>query len=182
MAKKPVIGLLGGGQLGRMLCEAAGPLGIEIAVLDESNSPAKHAANLNGLHVTGSFKDAAKIRELATRCDILTVEIEHVDTVVLEDIAQNGVQISAGDGSKSTKRVVVHPSWRSIRLIQDKFLQKEHFREKGLPITEQMAISAGDSMFDSLKEAGRKFGYPFMLKVGSAIPTTLDCTEPCLTH
>jgi len=165
MGKRPIIGLLGGGQLGRMLCEAAGPLGIDIAVLDEENAPAKHAANLNGLHATGSFKDADKIRELAARCDILTVEIEHVDTEVLEDIANNGVQISTEDGSKATKKVTVHPSWKSLRLIQDKYLQKEHFSREKLPIAEQTAIPAGDAMLSSLKAAGRKFGYPFMLKV-----------------
>ena len=181
MGKKPIIGLLGGGQLGRMLCEAAGPLGIEIAVLDEEGAPAKQAANLNGLHVTGSFKDAAKIRELAGRCDILTVEIEHVDTEVLEDIAENGIQVSTGDGSKAAKRVAVHPSWKSIRLIQDKYLQKEHFRKESLPVAEQMAISSDDSVLDSLKDAGRKFGYPFMLKVGvtcgtSSISRTIHLT------
>lgn len=165
MARKPVIGLLGGGQLGRMLCEAAGPLGIDIAVLDEEKAPAKHAANLHGLHATGSFKDPARIRELASRSDVLTVEIEHVDTDVLEDIATNGV-VPAGAAPGSAKRKIpVHPSWKTLRLIQDKFLQKEHFRERGLPIAEQMAIGSGDSMLASLKGAGQKFGYPFMLKV-----------------
>ena len=46
--KKPVIGLLGGGQLGRMLCEAAGPLGIPIAVLDAEDCPAKHLCSRTG--------------------------------------------------------------------------------------------------------------------------------------
>jgi len=167
MTEKPVIGLLGGGQLGRMLCEAAGPLGIDIAVLDEERSPAKHAANLNGLHISGSFKDADKIRELAAHCDILTVEIEHVDTAVLEDIAMNGVEITTENGSKQNKKVAIHPSWKTIRLIQDKYLQKEHFRQQKLPVAEQMAISSGDSMLSSLKDAGRQFGYPFMLKASN---------------
>jgi phosphoribosylaminoimidazole carboxylase len=165
---KPVIGLLGGGQLGRMLCEAAGPMGIEIAVLDEENSPAKQAANLNGLHVTGSFKDPTKIRELARRCDMITVEIEHVDTEVLEEIATEGVQVTAPDGTTSRKMIQVHPSWKSLRLIQDKYLQKEHFRENGIPVAEQMSVPDGGSRVQSLTEVGRKFGYPFMLKVGGA--------------
>lgn len=164
MDKKPVIGLLGGGQLGRMLCEAAGPLGFDIAILDETGSPAKKAAD-NGLHVDGSFKDPAKIRELAARSDVLTVEIEHVDAEVLEDIDTNGVEVIAADGTKTRKKVPVHPSWRTIRLIQDKYEQKEHYRRHGLPIADQAAIAAGDEMLASLREAGRKFGYPFMLKV-----------------
>src|SRR6266536_3465679 len=129
MAKKPVIGLLGGGQLGRLLQEAAGPLGIEIVVLDEANCPTKQI-NRNAKHVTGSFNDPEKIRELATKCDILTVEIEHVNIEVLEEIATKGVTVSPGE----VKKVPVHPSWETLRLIQDKYLQKERFGQVGIPI------------------------------------------------
>lgn len=145
-----VIGLLGGGQLGRMLCEAASPLDIEIAILDEKNAPAKQI-NSNSKHVTGSFKDAPKIRELAAKCDVLTVEIEHIETEVLEEIDGQG-------------KVSVHPSWKTLRLIQDKFDQKEHLRKEGLPIAEQMAIESGATMPASLQLAAQEFGYPFMLK------------------
>ncbi|KAL7628370.1 hypothetical protein AAE478_002572 [Parahypoxylon ruwenzoriense] len=162
--KKPVIGLLGGGQLGRMLCEAAGPLGIPVAVLDAEDCPAKQA-NHNGLHVAGSFKDPEKIKLLASRCDVLTVEIEHVETEVLEEIATKGVEVPAADGNGTTlKKVPVHPSWKTIRLIQDKFQQKEYFAEKGIPVAEQIAIMSGDALADSLDEVAWKFGFPFMLK------------------
>ncbi|KAG7150285.1 Phosphoribosylaminoimidazole carboxylase like protein [Verticillium longisporum] len=195
MARKPVIGLLGGGQLGRMLCEAAGPLGIEIAILDEANCPAKQA-NQNAKHVTGSFKDPEKIRELAVKCDVLTVEIEHINTDVLEEIATKGVTdpekirelavkcdvltveiehintdvleeiatkgVTVAPGV--VKKVPVHPSWETLRLIQDKYLQKEHFGKAGIPIAPQMAIESGASMLDSLRQAYEQFGFPFMLK------------------
>lgn len=151
---KPVIGLLGGGQLGRMLCEAASPLDIEIAILDEENAPAKQI-NSNTKHATGSFKDATKIRELAGHCHVLTVEIEHIETEVLEEIDTKGAQ---------GKKVAVHPSWRTLRLIQDKFLQKDYLGKQGLPIAEQMAIAEGDSMLAAMKEASQKFGFPWMLK------------------
>lgn len=164
-SKNPVIGLLGGGQLGRMLCEAANPLGIDIAVLDEEGSPAKQAHNTNR-HVTGSFKDPARIRELAAQSDYLSVEIEHVETEVLEDIEKNGVEVKRADGSTAVHRPPVHPSWKTIRLIQDKYLQKEHFRnsDKKIPIAEQVAIESGPSALNSLKNAAAKFGYPFMVK------------------
>ncbi|ROW16263.1 hypothetical protein VPNG_01793 [Cytospora leucostoma] len=149
-----VLGLLGGGQLGRMLCEAASPLDIEIAILDEKNSPAKNI-NSNSKHVTGSFKDASKIRELAASCDVLTVEIEHIETEVLEDIDTNGVE---------GRKVAVHPSWRSLRLIQDKYLQKEYLGKQGLPIADQIAIEEGEAMLASLQQASEKFGFPWMLK------------------
>ncbi|KAK4088644.1 hypothetical protein Purlil1_6855 [Purpureocillium lilacinum] len=159
MGKTPVIGLLGGGQLGRMLCEAAGPLGYDIAVLDEAGCPAKQI-NANDKHVAGSFKDAAKVRELASRCDVLTVEIEHVNTEVLEEIATQGVRTPSGE----LRKVPVHPSWRTLRLVQDKFAQKEHFQAAGVPIAPQIALGAGELLPDSLKEAYQKFGFPFMVK------------------
>ncbi|KAK4150752.1 hypothetical protein C8A00DRAFT_17770 [Chaetomidium leptoderma] len=163
--QNPVIGLLGGGQLGRMLCEAANPLGIDIAILDEDNSPAKQAHNTNR-HVTGSFKDPARIRELAAQSDVLSVEIEHVETEVLEDIEKNGVQVKQADGSTKTHKPPVHPSWRTIRLIQDKYLQKEHFRtsDKTIPIAEQVAVESGPAALISLQNAAATFGFPFMLK------------------
>ncbi|KAK7992043.1 phosphoribosylaminoimidazole carboxylase [Apiospora saccharicola] len=164
MTKKPVIGLLGGGQLGRMLCESAGPLGYQIAILDEENSPAKQA-NHNDLHVTGSFKDPAKIKLLASRSDVLTVEIEHVDTEVLEEIATVGVDVPDGQGGMTKKKVPVHPDWKTIRLIQDKYQQKEYLGQKGIPIAEQMAIAdAGSDRKASLQDAANKYGFPYMLK------------------
>ncbi|KAL1855235.1 hypothetical protein VTK73DRAFT_8616 [Phialemonium thermophilum] len=160
---KPLVGLLGGGQLGRMLCEAAAPLDIQIAILDAENAPAKQI-NSNKRHATGSFKDPAKIKELAAHCDVLTVEIEHIDTAVLEEIDAHGVEVSAADGTKTAKKVAIHPSWKTLRLIQDKYEQKEYLREQGIPVAEQMALGSGDAMLASLREASAKFGFPWMLK------------------
>jgi len=163
MSTNPVIGLLGGGQLGYMLCEAAAPLGIQIAILDAENAPAKQI-NRNQHHVTGSFKDPAKIRELAAHCDVLTVETEHIDTEVLEEVGTNGIQVYAVDGTKTTKKVAIHPSWKTLRLIQNKYEQKEYLSKQGIPIAEQIGIESGDAMLASLKVASNKFGLPWMLK------------------
>ncbi|KAG8423222.1 hypothetical protein J3458_000133 [Metarhizium acridum] len=161
--ESPVVGLLGGGQLGRMLCESGAPLDAQIAVLDAENCPAKQINN-NRHHVTGSFKDAAKIKELAANCDVLTVEIEHIETEVLEEIDTNGVQVRHADGTTTNKKVAVHPSWRTLRLVQNKYEQKEYLKEQGIPIAEQMAIESGDAMLASMEEASEKFGFPWMLK------------------
>lgn len=161
--KQPVVGLLGGGQLGRMLCEAAAPVAAQIAVLDAEDCPTKQI-NGNKHHVTGSFKDPAKIRQLATNCDVLTVEIEHIDTEVLEEIDTQGVQVRATDGTTSTKKVAIHPSWKTLRLVQNKYEQKEYLSKQGVPIAEQMAIEGGDAMLASMQEASQKFGFPWMLK------------------
>ncbi|KAI8956337.1 phosphoribosylaminoimidazole carboxylase [Xylaria longipes] len=164
MTKNPVIGLLGGGQLGRMLCQAAAPLGITVAVLDAEDCPAKQI-NHNNLHVTGSFKDPEKIKILASRCDVLTVEIEHVECDVLEEIATKGVEVPSADGNGTImKRVPIHPSYKTIRLIQDKFQQKEYFAQNGLPVAPQMAIESGDARVASIEQAAKRFGFPFMLK------------------
>lgn len=159
MAKHPVVGLLGGGQLGRLLQQAAAPLGVEVVVLDAENSPAKQVC-ANNKHVNGSFNDPDKIRELAVKCDVLTVEIEHVDTEVLEEIATKGVTIGPG----KVKRVQVHPSWDTIRLIQDKFLQKEHFNKAGVAVAKQIPIEAQPLTKEALQAVGEELGLPFMLK------------------
>ncbi|RDA90767.1 hypothetical protein CP533_3617 [Ophiocordyceps camponoti-saundersi (nom. inval.)] len=159
MASRPVIGLLGGGQLGRMLCEAAGPLGYQVSVLDEPDCPARMAAGGRQRHVTGSFKDAERVRELAVNCDVLTVEIEHVDVDVLEEVATQGVLLPNG----RRKRVPVHPSWRTLRLVQDKYLQKQHFQVNDIPVAQQLAIQI-DDLRHSLDDAARSFGFPFVVK------------------
>jgi phosphoribosylaminoimidazole carboxylase len=148
-----------------MLCEVAGPLGVQIAVLDAEGSPAKQA-NHNDLHVTGSFKDPEKIRELASRCDVLTIEVEHVETNILEEIATKGIEVRDANGKTYRKKVPVHPSWKTIRLIQDKYEQKEYFIKKGIPVAQQMAIESDsdNARKASLQDAAAKFGLPFMLK------------------
>ncbi|KAL4723479.1 hypothetical protein ACLX1H_009114 [Fusarium chlamydosporum] len=152
MSGKPELGLLGGGQLGRMLCEAASPLEVEIAILDAQNAPAKQVSR-SKYHVDGSFKDAAKIRELANNCKILSVETEHIETATLEELSKEG-------------KVVVYPSWKTLRLIQDKYEQKDYLGKQGIPIAEQVAVQASgsDEMRASLKDIAAKYGLPFMLK------------------
>ena len=80
-----MVGVLGGGQLGRMLVEAAHRLNIKVVILDGPNAPAKQ---INALadHVDGSFKNSSDVRSLRSRCDVITYEIEHVDIRVLEEL------------------------------------------------------------------------------------------------
>ena len=73
-----VVGVLGGGQLGRMLAEAANRLNIRLVVLDKEGAPAKKITN-HDTHIAGSFKNEADIQRLADISDVLTIEIEHVD-------------------------------------------------------------------------------------------------------
>ncbi|PBP15880.1 phosphoribosylaminoimidazole carboxylase [Diplocarpon rosae] len=154
------VGLLGGGQLGQMLCEAANPLGIKVIILDAEKSPAKQV-NAKARHVDGSFVDPEKIRELACQVDILTVEIEHVDTHILEEIAERGVKTTGKEGNATIRKVEVQPSWRTLRTIQDKYLQKVHLAQAGVQTALSKDIKSNEK---DLRDFGREHGYPFMLK------------------
>lgn len=155
-----IVGILGGGQLGRMLTEAAHRLNIQIAVLDAEGAPAKQ---INGQQpqVNGSFADPKAIRRLAEECDILTVEIEHVDTDTLEEIA-NGTELREDWRRVRRRKVEVQPSWRTIRVIQDKYRQKEHLIEQGVRTAESLPLESNTS--EEIEKVGKRLGYPFMLK------------------
>ncbi|XP_059440282.1 phosphoribosylaminoimidazole carboxylase, chloroplastic isoform X1 [Corylus avellana] len=139
-----IVGVLGGGQLGRMLCQAASQMGIKVMVLDPlENCPASALAYH---HMVGSFDDSATVREFAKRCGVLTVEIEHVDVATLEMLEKQGVDCQ--------------PKASTIRIIQDKYLQKVHFSQHAIPLPEFMQIDD----LEGAKRAGDLFGYPLMIK------------------
>jgi phosphoribosylaminoimidazole carboxylase len=146
MWNSPKVGILGGGQLGRMLVESANRLNIQANVLDVDNSPAKQISSHDG-HVTGSFKEPDAVRKLAETCDVITAEIEHVDTYALEEVAS---------------KVRVEPSWQAIRTIQNKFNQKEHLRKYGIPMAEHRELV--NNTPEELAQIGEQLGYPMMLK------------------
>ncbi|CAM6127870.1 unnamed protein product [Calypogeia fissa] len=139
-----VLGVLGGGQLGRMLCQAASPMGIKVAVLDPL--PDCPAGGIAYEHTVGSFRDTNAVRSFAEGCGVLTVEIEHVDVETLEALASEGAD--------------VEPKPFTIRTIQDKYLQKVHFRNNGVALPDFMKIDNAEGA----QRAGRAFGYPLMLK------------------
>ena len=149
-----VVGVLGGGQLGRMFGEAASRLHVTVRFLDVGDhSPAKQivstpASVAGPKHVDGSFSDPAKIRELAAAVDVLTVEIEHVDAKQLQKVLDEGLVRA------------VHPAPATIALIQDKYEQKLHLRARGLPVADFLHVDSADGV----KEAARVFGLPLMLK------------------
>jgi len=72
-----------------MLVEAAHRLNVKTIILDAPGAPAKQINALHA-HVDGSFSSADSIREIAGRCDVLTYEIEHIDTKVLEELDGGG--------------------------------------------------------------------------------------------
>lgn len=138
-----VLGIVGGGQLGRMIVEAANRLNVRNLVLDAEGAPAKQI-NADLEHVDGKFTDSQKVQELARKCDVLTIEIEHVDADALAECGKP-----------------VMPAAKTIKLIQDKFLQKEHLISYNLPVALSEPV---EPTFESCNLVGKKYGFPFMLK------------------
>jgi phosphoribosylaminoimidazole carboxylase len=132
-----------------MLAASASLLNIPVVILDVgASAPAKQVlapptADLS--HIDGSFTDPTKIRELAAKVDVLTVEIEHIHVDVLEEVG-----------------VEVHPAPSTIRTIQDKFKQKVHLQSHALPVAPFLEIV--EPSVQGLKEAAARLGLPLMLK------------------
>ncbi len=141
----PVLGVVGGGQLGRMLAEAAAPLGVELVVLDPT--PDCPAALVSRDQIRGSFDDADALDELADRADALTYEIELADPDLL----------AAASEQTGTP---VHPSPDTLRTIQDKLIQNRALAAADLPIAPFAPV---DDAAD-LREALEDLGYPAMVK------------------
>ncbi|MFY8108488.1 MAG: 5-(carboxyamino)imidazole ribonucleotide synthase, partial [Bacteroidia bacterium] len=111
------IGILGGGQLGRMMIEESLRLNLHFNILEnDANCP---CANIADELIVGSLQDEAKIRELAAISDVLTFEIEHVNTEALLKLEKEGKEII--------------PSPRLLQIIQDKGYQKQFFYDNGIP-------------------------------------------------
>jgi 5-(carboxyamino)imidazole ribonucleotide synthase len=141
-----ILGIIGGGQLGMMLTEAAQKMPNEISnviVLDPTeNCPATQAG---AEQIIADFKDPKAIHELARKSDIITYEIESGNSDVLKS-----VQIM----------VEVNPSPESLKIIQDKLLQKRFLLENKIPIPEFIQINC----VNDLEQGLEKFGYPALLK------------------
>jgi len=112
------IGIIGGGQLGKMMAQQAKRMGFHIAVLDPTpNCPAAQTADE---HILGDFFDENKLTELVEKSDVTTYDIEHVNTAVLQKLADAGHDI--------------HPSPHLLEILQDKLRQKEVLREHHVPV------------------------------------------------
>lgn len=149
-AAPPVVGVLGGGQLGRMMADAAHRLGLQVLVLDPLG--ARSPAGQMGLKaVAGSFTKEEDIAKLAEQCDVLTVEIEHVNAAFLQQLQDN----------KEAGLQGVHPAPATIALIQDKYQQKQFFTQvAGVDVAPFEIVTS----LQAARQVGESFGYPYMLK------------------
>lgn len=144
---KTKLGILGGGQLGRMLIQETINLDVDVHVLDpDPDSPCRDIAHA---FTNGSFNDYETVLAFGKGMDVLTIEIEHVNVDALEVLEKQGVK--------------VYPQPNVIRLIQDKGAQKEFYDKHGIPTSDYRLIGENDaenhSDFFPVFQKLRKGGY-----------------------
>ncbi len=140
MAKSQTIGIVGGGQLGRMLTLAAKPLGFDVVVLDPgANCP---AAQVGAQQIVGDLYNAKALAKLASQADFITMEIEHLNAGALEKLA-----------TKAKKPV--NPAPKTVRLIQDKYLQKQYLKKAGIPVGDFVPIANIDEARTYIRFGGK---------------------------
>ena len=136
------LGMLGGGQLGRMFVTAARTMGYEVIVLDpDPNSP---AGGLASQHLASDYDDTEALDYLSRHCAVVTTEFENIPAVTLAYLA---------------KSVPVHPSASALHIAQHRKQEKEFFRQQGLSTAEFIAIENDDDV-----ESARDFPFPAILK------------------
>lgn len=139
-----LVGILGGGQLARMLAEAAARLGIEVAVLEhEAHSPAGRIA---AREVVGGWGDTDALAALAQGVLAVTLENEFVDVAALAWLEARGVPVL--------------PSAASLGAVQDKLAQKQYMRAAGVPVPPFAPVHA----LDDIHRAAQSWGWPLLLK------------------
>ncbi|MCB0645684.1 MAG: 5-(carboxyamino)imidazole ribonucleotide synthase [Saprospiraceae bacterium] len=140
------IGILGGGQLGRMLVQAASPLDLNVYVMDKSSD--YPAPDIWPYFFEGDFSDYNHVLEFGRTVDVITIEIESVNVEALHQLEAEG------------KVIIPQPS--KLELIADKGLQKQFYADQGLP-TSPFLLCHSDEI-PSLVEQG-KITIPFVQKL-----------------
>lgn len=132
----PTIGILGGGQLGRMFIQNAIRYDAEIFVMDPDISAP--CASLASKFVLGDFNDYNAVLNFGREVDILTVEIEHVNTAALQQLETEGIS--------------VYPQSSVLSLIQHKGKQKDFYKEFGIPTSPYLFVESR-SEIESLEDS-----------------------------
>jgi 5-(carboxyamino)imidazole ribonucleotide synthase len=137
------LGLLGGGQLGRMFCMAAQTLGYRVCVLDPAeDSPTGAVADR---HLCAGYTDEAALDELARSCRAATTEFENVPAQSLERLA---------------RARVVSPAAAAVAVAQDRIAEKAFVRDAGIPVAPYRAVSDESDLADADTDL-----FPGILKV-----------------
>lgn len=138
------IGIVGGGQLGRMLTVEAKRIGYNVIILDpKTNSPAGQIADKQ---IVADFSDMEALRELAHKTDVITYEFEHINVELLSKLEKDGYKI--------------YPSSNTLKMIQNKFVQKNILKDAGVKVPDFYSINS----LDELKEIFNRFDKKIILK------------------
>ena len=141
-----ILGIIGGGQLGMMLTEAAKKMPEHISKVIVLDPNENCSASLVGAEqIVADFKDKNSIINLANQVDIITYEIESGDSDVLKSVEN---------------KAEINPSPETLKTIQDKFLQKTFLQNHNIPVPEFIKVDD----IEEVKEGLKKFGYPALLK------------------
>ena len=157
------IGLLGGGQLGRMLLQAAANFNLNVSVLDpDAQAPCKHLCQS---FTQGSLTDYDTVYRFGKACDLITIEIENVNTAALRQLVSEGCR--------------VYPDPELIELIQDKGLQKQFYQSHRIPSPDFFIIDRRDQIsrftaYFPFFQKLRKGGYDGRGVVALKSPDALD--------
>ncbi|MBN8949476.1 5-(carboxyamino)imidazole ribonucleotide synthase [Rhizobium sp. 60-20] len=143
------IGIIGGGQLGRMLAMAAARLNFRTVVLEpQTDCPAAHVANEQ---IVAAYDDAAALAELAKRCDVVTYEFENVPISAAEELA---------------RQVTVYPPPKALEMAQDRLTEKSFINSCGIPTARFHAVDSQPDLERALADFGgqgvlktRRLGY-----------------------
>ncbi len=129
------IGILGGGQLGKMLNYTANQWNLSLSLLDKDPT---FPGGINAWQfVQGDFQDYEDVMRFGTNLDILGVEIEHVNIQALYELEKEGVR--------------VHPHPRALEIIKDKYRQNRFYREHNLPTVRFEKFSNREEIFNAVK-------------------------------
>lgn len=138
-----MLGMLGGGQLGRFFVIAAHEMGYRVTVLDpDKNSPAGRIADV---HLCADYEDKQALEKMASTCAAATTEFENVPAAALEYLAQH---------------CTVRPGAQAVGVAQNRVLEKNFFRDAGLPVAPYAVISQAQELPADGSEL-----YPGILKV-----------------
>jgi len=138
------VGILGAGQLARMIALAGYPLGLEFIFLDPA---ADACANPLGEHLQGDYNDPRLLAKLAESADVVTYEFENVPANVAEFLSTH---------------TQVFPPAKALAVAQDRLLEKNFFREQGIPTPSFAPVDSLTELRQIMAEA--EIGYPAILK------------------
>jgi 5-(carboxyamino)imidazole ribonucleotide synthase len=137
------LGILGGGQLGRMLIQEAINLNISSSVMDpDANAPCRHLCDH---FVNADFRNEEAVYAFGKECSMITVEIEHVNTQALLRLEAEGIP--------------VFPQPHLLQLVQDKGLQKQFYQSNGIPTAPFKLVDSKADLANSISD------FPMMLKL-----------------